>query len=158
MKKASLLLSALVLMSLAFTNCATIIHGSRQNVSISSNPSKAVVVIDNDNRGVTPVTVRLSRKDHHTIHINLEGYLPYETKLTSKVDGWIAGNIVFGGLIGLAIDAASGSMYRLTPDQIQAELRNQSASVVKDQDGIFLTVVMQPRSDWQKVGQLERAN
>jgi PEGA domain. len=158
MKRTNLLLSALVLMSLVFTNCATIIHGSRQNISISSNPSKAVVVIDNVDKGMTPVTVRLTRKDHHTIQINLAGYLPYETKLTSKVDGWIVGNIVFGGLIGLAIDAASGSMYRLTPDQIQAELRNQSVSVVQAKDGIFLTVVMQPERDWQKVGQLERAN
>ena len=157
MKKTGLKIVIILLSFLIFTNCATIIHGSRQDVSISSNPSKAIVTIDNVEKGITPVTLRLSRKDHHTIQINLNGYMPYETKLTRKVDGWLAGNIVFGGLIGLVVDAATGGMYRLTPDQVQAELRNQSASVI-DKDGVFLTVVMQPQSDWEKIGQLERAN
>jgi len=151
----SLLMLLLVVM---FSNCATIIHGSKQDVSISSNPSKALVTIDNIEKGTTPVTLRLSRLDHHTVQINLEGFLPFETKLTRKVDGWIVGNIVFGGLIGLAVDAITGGMYKLTPDQIQAELRNQSAYMKQEKDGVFLTVVLQPDSKWEKVGQLERSN
>jgi hypothetical protein len=158
MRKLSMKILIVLLTISIFTNCATIIHGSRQDVSISSNPSKAIVTIDNVEKGTTPVTLKLSRKDHHTIQINLNGYMPYETKLTRKVDGWLAGNIVFGGLIGLVVDASTGGMYKLTPDQIQAELRNESASVVQDQNGIFLTVVMQPKSNWEKVGQLQQAN
>lgn len=158
MKSLSFKIMTIVLISVLLTNCATIIHGTKQDVSISSNPSKAVVTIDNAEKGITPVTVKLSRKDHHTVLINLDGFMPYETKLTRKVDGWIAGNIVFGGLIGLAIDGITGGMYKLTPDQLQAELRNQSASIQEQREGIFLTVVLQPRSDWEKVGQLQRAN
>lgn len=43
MKKITLYLgvAAMTLMS----SCATIIHGSKQNVSISSNPTSAVVVL-----------------------------------------------------------------------------------------------------------------
>jgi len=158
MKNLSFKVIAAVLFVNMLTNCATIIHGTKQDVSISSNPSKATVIIDNDEKGITPITVELSRKDHHMVQINLDGFLPYETKLTRKVDGWIAGNIVFGGLIGLAVDAITGGMYKLTPDQIQAELRNQSASIQQQRDGIFLTVVLQPRNDWEKVGQLQRVN
>ena len=158
MKRTALLIPFLLFTVLLFTQCATLIHVSRQDISFSSNPSKASVSIDNVEMGTTPVTLRLKRNMHHTVVIKLDGYQPYETKLTRKVSGWLAGNIIFGGLIGIVIDAAGGGMYKLTPDQIQAELRNQSASVVKEQDGIFITVVMQPRSDWQKVGQLERAN
>lgn len=158
MKRTTLLLPFLLFTAFLFTQCATLIHGSRQDVSFSSNPSKASVSIDNVEMGTTPVTLRLKRNTHHSVVIKLDGYQPYEIKLTRKVSGWLAGNIIFGGLIGIVIDAAGGGMYKLTPDQIQAELRNQSASVVHDQDGIFLTVVMQPRSDWQKVGQLNRVN
>ncbi|MBL7973170.1 MAG: PEGA domain-containing protein [Prolixibacteraceae bacterium] len=158
MKSSSIRFVAVILVLSVFTNCATIIHGSRQSVSISSNPSKAIVLIDNLEQGTTPLTVKLSRKDHHTVQINLDGFMPYETKLTRKVDGWLAGNIVFGGLIGLAIDAATGAMYKLTPDQIQAELRSQTALVKEEKNGIFLTVVLQPDSNWERVGQLVRAN
>jgi len=158
MKNLGLRITIVLLTSLIFTNCATIIHGTKQDVSISSNPSKAVVTIDNVEKGMTPVTVELSRKDHHTVQINLNGFMPYETKLTRKADGWIAGNIVFGGLIGLAVDAITGGMYKLTPDQLQAELRNQTTSVKQDKNGIYLTVIMQPDRNWEKVGQLVRAN
>ena len=143
--------------SLIFTNCATIIHGSKQDVSIASNPSKAVVTIDNVEKGMTPITLRLARKDHHTIQINLDGYMPYETKLTRKVDGWLAGNIVFGGLIGLIVDASTGGMYKLTPDQIQAELRS-STTTMQVKDGIYFAVVLQPQRGWEKIGQLQKTN
>jgi predicted small secreted protein len=158
MKNSSFVISIILLSSLIFTNCATIIHGSKQDVSFASNPSKAVVTIDNVEKGVTPVTLRLTRKDHHTIQINLDGYMPYETKLTRKVDGWLAGNIVFGGLIGLIVDAASGGMYKLTPDQIQAELRSSSTTTMQVKDGIYFAVVLQPRSGWEKIGQLQKTN
>src|SRR5437764_13755386 len=92
--------------------CATIIHGSRQDVSISSNPSSAKVIVDEQFIGKTPLITKLTRRDHHFVRIQLDGYLPYEASFTRKVDVWIAGNIIFGGLIGLCIDAASGSMYK----------------------------------------------
>src|SRR5690606_24180125 len=115
MKKFLLLL--VIGMGGLFTGCATIIHGSKQAVGISSNPANAVVTINGQQFGRTPVTATLSRKDHHRVTIELDGFMPYDIQLTRKVDGWIVGNIVFGGLIGLAVDAITGGMYKLTPDQ-----------------------------------------
>jgi hypothetical protein len=154
MKKV-LSLGLVALFLFTFSNCATIIHGSKQSVSISSNPTKALVTIDGRDEGKTPVTVDLSRKDHHSVAINLDGYLPYETKFTRKVDGWIAGNIVFGGLVGLAIDAITGGMYKLTPDQVQADMKNGNATVLNDESGLYLTIVLHPDPQWEKIGQLQ---
>lgn len=154
MRKISFLLGLSVLVLL--TSCATIIHGSRQDVSIASNPSSAVVSIDGVEVGRTPLTTELSRKGHHAIKIELDGYMPFETQFTRKVDGWIAGNILFGGLIGLAVDAISGGMYKLTPEQLQAELRNGTARVNKTDKGMYFAVVLEPGADWEKVGQLVR--
>lgn len=140
------------------SSCATIIHGSKQSVSISSNPSSATVTVDNQDKGKTPLTTTLSRKDHHTVKIELPGYMAYETKFTRKVDGWIAGNIIFGGIIGLAVDAITGGMYKLTPDQIQADLKSNTASLRKIKDGLFLTVVLRPDPNWEKIGQLTKIN
>jgi hypothetical protein len=158
MKRTIFALSFLFCTILLFTRCATLIHGSRQDVSFSSNPSRAFVSIDNVEMGTTPVTLRLKRNMHHAVVIKLDGYQPYETILTRKVSGWLAGNILFGGLIGIVVDAAGGGMYKLTPDQIQAELRNQTAQVTEFKDGIFLSVVLKPNRSWEKIGQLERAN
>ncbi len=136
------------------TNCATIINGSRQSVSISSTPSNATVVIDGMEMGNTPYAADLARKEEHVVQINLPGYLPYEVRLTKKVDAIIAGNIILGGLIGLIVDAATGSMYKLTPDQVAAELKQGTASVGKN-DQIFVSVTLSPNPEWEKIAQLE---
>lgn len=154
-KKVSFLVSAVIALFL-ITGCATIIHGTRQSVAISSNPSKAVVTIDGQERGSTPLTVDLKRNDTHSVKIELDGYLPYELNLNKKVDGWIAGNIIFGGLIGLAVDAITGGMYKLSPDEIMAELKtsNNTAQVSK-KDNIVVFVTMTPNPEWDMIGCLQ---
>jgi hypothetical protein len=85
----------------------------------------------------------------------LDGYQPYETVLTRKTSGWVAGNIVLGGLIGLAIDFATGGAYILSPEQINAELEKSSISGIEtEKNGIKFFVTLNPESDWMKVGQL----
>src|SRR5256885_14019069 len=98
--------------------CASIIHGTHQDVGISSNPTAAHVTVDGQQTGTTPVVAHLTRKDNHIVRLELPGYKPYEATLTRGVSGWVWGNIVFGGLIGLAVDAISGGMYKLTPEQL----------------------------------------
>ena len=119
MSRISFLGSAALLLASA---CATIIHGSKQDVSFLSTPSNARVVVDGVARGNTPIVVSLSRKDAHVVHLELEGYQPYETTLTHKVSGWVWGNLVFGGLIGLVVDASSGGMYALTQEQVNGQM------------------------------------
>lgn len=138
------------------TACGTIIHGTTQDVGISSNPTGAEVTIDNKPHGNTPVTASLSRKDHHTIKIELDGYETYETRLTRNVSGWIAGNIIFGGLIGLAVDAISGGMYKLTPEQVQAQMQKSDVAMKAAEDTMFITFILEPKDDWKKVGSLKK--
>jgi hypothetical protein len=144
--------------SLSLSSCATIIHGSRQDVGFSSNPTGASVTINGVSFGNTPTVVKLKRSDTQAVKISLDGYLPYEVVLTRKVDGWIAGNIIFGGIIGLIVDAADGAMYKLSPEQLTAELRreNASASFQERKDGIFIGVTLTPNPNWEKVGTLEK--
>ena len=155
MRNKHFFLPALLLVLLIFSGCATIIHGSRQTVGISSNPTSAKVSVDGQSYGVTPVSALLTRKDNHLVKIELPGYLPYETTLTRNVDGWIAGNIVFGGLIGLAVDAISGGMYKLSPAQVQSQLLNQTAETVSN-DNIYLFITLNPDPEWEMVYVMER--
>lgn len=73
--------------SLAAPGCCSIIHQTMQEVSISSQPTSAQVIIDAEQRGETPLVVELKRKNSHTIRVELEGYEPHEIALTRKVSG-----------------------------------------------------------------------
>ena len=138
---------------LASAACGTIINGSKQNVSFSSTPGGATVFVDNQQMGVTPVSLALSRKDHHNVRLELAGYQPYEVKLTRGVSGWVFGNLIFGGLPGLAIDAISGGLYKLSPDDVQATL--VSGTAMRTGDGLVVLVVLSADPSWEKIGQME---
>jgi uncharacterized protein YceK len=137
------------------TGCATIIHGTRQDVGISSAPTGASVAIDNLQAGTTPVFTKLRRKENHVVRVSLPGYQPMDLTLTSSVSGWVWGNIAIGGLVGLAVDAISGGMYKLSPEELSAALGATSAgTVTKTGDGIYVVAVMKPEANWVKVAQL----
>jgi len=156
MKKISFILSIFICLIL-FYKCATIMHGTSQDIAVSSNPPNAKVTIDGNSVGNTPLTTNLSRKSNHSVKIELEGFLPYETVIIKKLSGWVWGNILFGGLVGLAIDAISGGLYKLSPDQVQAELRNKSDnSLVFENNKLFITVVLKSKEGWEKIGQLKK--
>lgn len=133
--------------------CGTIIHGTTQEIGFTSDPAGASVEVDRLQKGETPVTVDLSRKDTHTVRFDLEGYEPYELAINRKVSGWVAGNIIFGGLIGLVVDAVSGGMYKLEPAQVRAQLEETSTAHVEG-DILYVGVVMQPDPSWEKIGTL----
>lgn len=139
------------------TGCATILRGTGHGIGIASQPPGAEVIIDNQSFGITPVSVKLRRKDNHYVVIKMEGYQPYEVMLTRQTSGWIFGNILFGPgvLIGIAVDAISGGMYTLKPDQVAADLQSTNQAAIEDGS---LLVVLVPKADpeWQKIGQLQR--
>lgn len=135
-------------------SCATIMHGGSQDLGVSSTPSSARVMVDNKPLGVTPVVAKLSRKDNHLIRIELDGYQPFDATVTKKTSGWVWGNLVFGGLIGLAVDAISGGLYNLTPEQVTAQMARSSSSAKVGVDGIYVFLVRQPDPEWQFIGLL----
>lgn len=152
MKKTFLI--AGITIALLFSSCASIVSGSKQNINFNSTPSGATVLVDDVNLGVTPVIAQLERiKKNQKVKIELQGYKPYELILNRKTNGWIWGNILFGGIIGIIIDASSGAMYRLTPDQIEAQLAN--GVVMNRKNDTYIGVVMTADANWEKIGNLE---
>ncbi len=135
---------------IVLTGCATIISGRTQEIGISSSPTGAKVIVNGEEKGKTPIAVKLARKDKHFIRIELEGYKPYEVVLVRKINAWVLGNILFGGLIGLAVDAITGAIYKLEPEQIDAKLERKG-----DEPVVYIRVVLKSDPSWQKVGQMK---
>lgn len=98
--------------------------------------------------------VEMTRKDNHIITMQLDGYQVYEAIFSRQLSGWVFGNIIFGGFIGLAVDAISGGIYKLTPDQIQVELQSNNIAYSKQTNESCFVVVLEPHSSWQKIGNL----
>ena len=141
-----------ILLAASLGACATIMQGSKQSVGVSSNPTGATVTVDNQQVGTTPTTLHLSRKDHHTVRLELPGYQPFEMQLTRKTSGWVWGNIVFGGIPGVVIDAVTGAMYKLTPEDVNATFSQGTA--MRSGDTLIVRVVLSADPSWQKIGQL----
>lgn len=149
-----------------FSGCASIIHGGYQSVDITSQPAGAQVIIDGKNVGLTPKTIELRRKGRakdemkpkkeYIVKIQLDGYMAYEMKVKRELDAWFFGNLIFGGVIGMIIDASDGAMYKLTPNQVVAQMGKMTASTYTG-DGIHIAVVLHADPSWEKVGQLEKA-
>jgi hypothetical protein len=154
---------------LGLYGCASIVNGPKQAVDFTSQPAGAKIIIDGKDYGTTPNSVSLRRKGRlageasnkveYNVRIELAGYYPYDVKVKRKLNGWIFGNIVFGGLIGIIIDVSNGSMYRLSPDQVVAQLSRSTAAVSnKNDDRLQISVVLKADPSWEKIGTLEKAN
>ena len=140
---------------LGLSGCASIVGETSQNIGISSQPKEASVVITDENgdhvfEGTTPATVNLDKGDgyfsgqSYMIRISKSGFESQTIPVTAQPNGWyIAGNFVFGGLIGwFIVDPATGAMWNLTPDKIHASLHDQESGEVSACDGHQVKVTL----------------
>ena len=130
--------------------CATIFNGTSQEINISSSPSAATVYVNGQDIGQTPIVQSLKRKTDVTIKIELDGYNPFEIKLTKKISGWFWADIFLTGLIGVVVDAATGAMYNFEPSIVTTNL-------TKFDDTIFIYTDFNINSEnLLKIGQLTK--
>lgn len=110
--------------ALATSSCATIISGSTQKIAVTSMPDGATVTSTPGNFQVTtPAQLALRRKDGpYTLKFEKAGYQPYEVRLSTDTNGWLFGNLLIGGLIGIVIDMNTGAAEKLTPERVHANL------------------------------------
>jgi hypothetical protein len=127
---------AVMVAAIALSGCATIMGNPTQTIPISSTPSEARILITDESgtevfAGQTPTTVTLNKSTgqywggkNFSVTISKQGFKTQVIPVTSAPNGWyIAGNFVFGGLIGwFAVDPMSGNMYTLSPDTVAAAM------------------------------------
>lgn len=104
----------LVLLSAPGTGCASMVHGSRQTIQLQSNPPGAQVTVDSDPVAyTTPTSINLKRGEDHTLVFRKEGFDDYTAELTHSTSGAVLGNVILGGVVGIATDYSSGAAYEL---------------------------------------------
>ena len=124
--------------------CATMAHGTTQEIGFTSSPAGAKVIVDGAPAGVIPIVTTLLRRHDHAIRIELEGFQPYEVTLTKSWSGWVTANVFNSGL-GLIVDLASCGVYNLSPDLVTGQLAKRSASsATPGADVIHIVLVQHP--------------
>lgn len=156
---------------LLVAGCGTLFDGSRQEVRINSQPAGASVFINNQSFGETPTVVQLKRSGTFTLILEMPGYEPYEVKLDRKIPSRFWWRNIW--VLGWGIDYVSGSLYELSPKDINkqfgpdaptptspgeqpalADSTKTGAVLDRSGDTYYVLVVMEPDPDWKKVGQL----
>lgn len=132
--------------------CASIVNGGPGKVSVKSQPNEAKIsVFDSKGvqftSGITPMELRLDRgagyftRARYTIRVEKDGFRPFEMRLEGSINGWYAGNLVFGGLIGfLIVDPLTGAMWKLQPKEVDANLVPAQASIQRDPAGLVVVL------------------
>jgi predicted small secreted protein len=118
------LIILVALSALIFTGCATILHGSHQDIQVKSAPANVSVYMHGVKAGDTPVTLHLKRNKHYTLVLKKDGYKSTKVQLNKNFKPLpsILGNIFWNGVIGVVVDLATGAAYKLSPEQINKNL------------------------------------
>ena len=105
--------------------CGTILHGPRQAVPVSSDPTGATVQATPSSAGpvTTPGTLDLERKNNYLLTFTSPGYSPATVNLHNNIGtGTVIADVLLPGLVGVIVDAATGSWYGLVPENVTATL------------------------------------
>lgn len=133
----SRLLAMALLGSLA-AGCATATSDPETTTRIESDPSGATCTLENSkgyrNQVVTPSSVRLHRDlAPLSIACSAPGHASIREEFKMDGNAMVLGNILVGGLIGVAVDAASGASERF-PERISVLLDPSEFDTIADRD------------------------
>ena len=131
-----------VFVAVGLISCASIIgKGGPETLNIRTTPDQADIAI-HDEAGVkvftgkTPTVVSLEKKKgyfsgkKYTVKVTKQGFVDHQATVDTRAGGWyLAGNLVFGGLIGwLIVDPLTGAMWTLDSNELSIPLEATEAS------------------------------
>jgi len=92
-------------------------------VNCASDPSGAKVYANGNLVGTTPATAQVDKWKDQMFEFRKDGYETRTQMVTSSVGaGWVVADIFLGGIIGIVIDAATGSWMHLDQEMISVAL------------------------------------
>ncbi len=116
-------ISFMLCLSLIFSGCGTLVHGTSQNIPIQSDPPGAKARLSNGYEITTPDTVTVKREDEQVITFEKEGYKKKQVMLNRHFNAGatILGNILWL-LVGAAVDLIAGGAWTLKPEAVHVTL------------------------------------
>lgn len=122
MKTILVLLASIALFG---SGCASIIKGTSQSVTVTSEPSNAKVFFDGQNLGNTPLTVKLKKNKYDTISVQKSGYESQTRPIDKSFDAVALLNF-FWDLS--TTDFITGAIYEYEPNTYHFSLEKGGSS------------------------------
>ncbi|MEQ1752843.1 MAG: hypothetical protein ABL973_01775 [Micropepsaceae bacterium] len=106
---------ALSVIGIQISGCASIIKGSSAAINVTTPPVTGATCTLSSSQGswqlVSPASVTVERsKNDIQVRCTKEGYQDASAVIPSNFEGWTVGNLIFGGVIGVGVDAATGAL------------------------------------------------
>ncbi len=126
-RRYSLLRTALLLPVMLLPACATVINGTSEDVVVSTSPPGAACAVDRAGARLgavpqTPGSLHVEKsKNELTVTCGKAGFQTATVTRSPSFSLMTFGNVFVGGLIGVAVDLASGANYQY-PSDIRLDL------------------------------------
>lgn len=121
----------LIAAALCLAGCATITRGTTSTIQLVSDPPGATARMSTGLACMTPCTFQVGRKEEFAVTFELAGYEPQTIPVRTEVAGagaaGFAGNVLLGGVVGMAADAATGAAFEHAPNPVIATMIRASA-------------------------------
>jgi len=140
--------AVVALAAIGLSGCATIVQGSKQTMSVNTAPVDGAKCELKNSQGTWYMTTPGSVEVHKTktdleISCSKDGTGSGKALAKAKFGGTTFGNVLAGGLVGVAVDAASGANYyyespvtvTLTADGAPVATPTASTDTTKAADG-----------------------
>ena len=131
-----------LLLAAALPACGTLTSGTSQSVSVLTEPAGASCTMTRDgavigivNPSPGTITVGKSSRDI-AVRCTRAGHSAGVAVMPAQFQPMAAGNILLGGVIGLAVDAASGAMSRY-PESVIVVLAPETFDSARSRDDFF---------------------
>lgn len=121
------LIGGLILAGVMLQGCATVTRGTTEAFVVETDPIGAQVKTSNGHFcESTPCAITMKHRSEFDVTISKEGYEDHVTHVTHQMAGsggaGLAGNVLVGGIIGLGVDAMTGSAQELVPNPLIIKL------------------------------------
>lgn len=135
-------LFALAAVVLLGSGCATMTKGTSQTVTVNTDPPGAICTLTRDSKPLavvnpTPGSVSISKSSGAIAVIcKKDKFLDAAGTMSSEFQAMTFGNVLFGGLIGIVVDAASGATHEYPP-LVTITLIPEEFATIADRDSFY---------------------
>ena len=121
----------ILLLAMAFAvpvaGCATVTRGTTSQIQLRSEPSGAEARTSLNHSCTTPCTIKVERKAEFSVTFRKPGFhdeiIEVKTEIAGRGAAGFAGNVILGGVAGMAVDAYTGAALNHVPNPVQATLQ-----------------------------------
>lgn len=132
---------------LGLVSCASIVCGTKAEVVLNGNVDEPIDVQTDYKmyeRQYLPAVVKVKRgKETSKITLTSENYDYQDILVPKKTNGWVWGNLAFGGIVGAIVDCADGAAWKPAEESYYVNAIRKSESLFDENAPQYSNIVLE---------------